>query len=44
VKYRARKLRQVNQKNYADVITALNLKDSPIEKINLNKERVAKEL
>jgi hypothetical protein len=32
----ARKLRQVNkQKSYADVITALNLKDSQIEKINL---------
>jgi hypothetical protein len=32
----ARKLRQVNKKkSYADVITALNLKDSPIEKINL---------
>jgi hypothetical protein len=32
----ARKLhKSINKKSYADVITALNLKDSPIEKINL---------
>jgi hypothetical protein len=34
--------KSINKKSYADVITALNLKDSQIEKINLNKERVAK--
>jgi hypothetical protein len=33
--------KSINKKSYADVITALNLKDSQIEKINL-KERVAK--